>query len=303
MKHTRVIWLLCLAACSSHKDAPAGTPTSAARADRGVVVANVNGDLIYAADVARYANSAGVDGKEALSALVDEALLVQKAIGELAGGAAAVAPAEDRVLVQTLLKSEVEGAVAAENISEEDLRAAYHDAGERFVRPERRGSVHVLAQIPKTAPPELVARANTWIRSVISEMYAEGGDAVVARYQHAPPTDLPFQVRAEAVPPYSRTDSAAQPYLDAIFATDPGQVVPEPVRSDFGVHAIFVKNVVAAETRSFDDARAELTTELVNKRRTARYNQLVGELTNAVHPEYNEAAISRALANDALSAP
>jgi parvulin-like peptidyl-prolyl isomerase len=90
-------------------------------------------------------------------------------------------------------------------------------------------------------------------------------------------------VKAEALPPFDRKAALAPEYSAAMFSLPAPGVVPEPVRTSFGWHAIRVTEILPAEETPYEKAAPILRGELSVARQTAAIQELLKELSRA-HP-------------------
>lgn len=150
---------------------------------------------------------------------------------------------------------EIAGNVA---VSEEDLRSFYEtevaENPEMFVTPEQRRTRHILINIDDDTSEEAALERIEALRARI-----DGGEdfATVAREASedsgsaAQGGDLDWVERGMMVAPFE----------EALFQLQPGEV-SEPVKSPFGYHLILLEELRAGDTRTFEDMREELASEL-----------------------------------------
>lgn len=268
----------------------------------GAVVATVDGVPITLDDVRRVVASTHLAPRAALERLVSEALLASEAQRRGLGRAPGVQHATRQALAQAMLEREVEARVRPESVTAQELSAAFDAQSRRFDVPERRASVHVLARMAASAPPDVVAAGRRFAAQAIADFQTDSDpDAWLTR--HAGITGRRFEVRAERVPPLGAGDPADPAYIAALDGVAANEVVPTPVRSSFGWHAIVVTEVVAAHAVAREEAFATLRQEIVTRRRAARLEQLFDELGSSNRVVRNESAIRAALSIDLGSPP
>lgn len=270
----------------------------------GRVISTVDGHPITVADVQAAARAAGVSPRVALQRLQDEELLAAAAaragIGETEGRRAA-----RQAAVQRLLAEEVEAAVGPDAVDPAAIEAAFEESLERFERPERRSSVHLLARIPEDAPPGAEAEAEAWIAARHREIAeAPDAEAAVLAYQTRPPGDRTFEVLAESVPALPRDGAADPAYLRALFSPEAEGLVDAPVRTSFGWHVVVVTEIEprweATREEALETLREERLASLRHARLTALLQRLAAESEIEVDPEAARAALSNpALAGEA----
>jgi peptidyl-prolyl cis-trans isomerase C len=183
---------------------------------------------------------------QTLAPLLLDQMITQKALVAAARAAgldrdaevvARVRRAEEETLQQALLLREVQPL-----LTEEALRARF--ARETAARPAEE-EIHVRHIL---VPTEAEARA------ALAEVRRPGADfAEVARRRSTGPGsreggDLGFFKRGDMIPEFET----------AAFALQPGQIGPEPVRTQFGWHVIKLEGRRAAPAPSFDESREAL---------------------------------------------
>jgi hypothetical protein len=243
----------------------------------GQVVSTVDGYPITVADVQSLATAGGMSPRDALSRLQAERLLMIEAERRGFARSAAVDEVAQKARVQALLEAEA----AAVSLSDEEIRAAYEKNKGRFEKAERRASVHVLAGLPRVNPaPEAEAAAKAFIQDVIGQMRTASDLDAFCRQQMKRGT-AQFSVTCEKIPAVDRASPFVKPYLDALFSTAAPGMVPEPVRTVFGWHAIRVTEILPAESVPYEKAAEQLRGELLTERRKARVDALIAELRKA----------------------
>jgi hypothetical protein len=261
-----------------------GGHLGAAVAD-ATVVATIGGHRVTAGEVTTLAREAGLPPREALDRLIGEALLAKEAERRGYGGRPEVAVGVRRAAVRALLAAQVERAVPESSITEDELAAAYEAQRARFARPEERTAIHVLFPLAADASEARAAAAQRLAEGVVSELRADGPDAVLARYAANPlAASDAFRVVAETVPGLTRGGAFDPAFLEAVFALQAPGVVPGPVRTRFGWHAIALTSVRPDATLPLDRARVVLRQELLAARRGALLASLVEGLASQTPP-------------------
>lgn len=276
-----------LAACGDDGAAGArGTVQQGHAKLGGTVVSTVNGHAITIADVQALMNASSLSAREALDRLQTEQLLMAEA--ERRGtSAAAIDEVAARAAVQALLDRE-----AARNVAtESDLRAAY-EKDARFHVLETRTTVHVLARLDGKASEQQVQAAFGVAKKAVEDLRALDLSAIQSKYTG---TIDGVTVKTEELPPSDRNAPLVKEYLDATFSIAAAGVVPQPVRTRFGWHAIRVLQITPARDTPFEEAAAVLRSEVTIKKQAAAVNALLLDLRHA-HPVELQADL-----NDKLS--
>lgn len=180
----------------------------------------------------------------------------------------------------------------AVTVTEQDMRDTYDANPERFVIPKTVEARHILIRLPDDAAPETVAAAQEKIRGIL-KMAREGEDFAELAKKYS--EDEGSKAKGGALGEFTK-EAMIQPFADAAFALQPGQV-SEPVRTRFGLHLIKVEKVNEGRTRSFEEAKAEIHTRLQRERaRTKAYDEAdaVYEAASAAN-DLAAAAVARKL--------
>lgn len=268
----------------------------------GEIVSTVDGHPITLDEVADAARGAGVPPAVALARLQDELLL--------ANAATHAGHARDdearRARVHALLEREVEARVQGEGIDPSSLEAARLEQSERFERPERRTSVHVLARIDSGADPSVEAAAARWIQGIRGELEAaqnqpaQNPEALALAMRRRSHDGLPFEVLVEEVGALGRAGAADPAYLAALFESDELGPTSAPVRSTFGWHAVVRTSIEPAWRASADEAVETLRTERLAVLRAERLASFVQELSARTEINVDRQVAERALRDPGL---
>jgi hypothetical protein len=286
--------------CGTSSDVSVASPEPAS-SDRGAVVATVGAVPIYEEDVRARAVRDRSDARTALDRLIDVELLAAAAASRGATASVDLAKARKSLAVQTLLEREIETPIGAERVSEAEARAFYDRNRIRFVHPERRTSVHLLAEVPPSEGGPLVDVATAFVERALAQVREEGTQPVFSRLSsltHVPDTTIP--IRIERVPALDRYGNADGSYLAALFGPDEPGPLPGPVRSAFGVHGIVLTEIEPALDRDFEEARVEIVAELLTEKRRERFEAWTRELRERNRVEFNEPAIRELVASSSI---
>lgn len=269
-----------LAACGPSEGAP-GADAERARVRGtavlgGEVVATVDGHPITLAEVEAASRAGGVSPTVALRRLEDELILSLAAERHASVQEARVRRAVRQAEVQALLARTVES--AEPEIDPADVEAAYDANPARFVAPEERRSCHVLAVVPAGREDPV---AEQWIREVIGELQAAPDPVAEAlAIRRRPLEQLPFEVVVQEVVGLTRENASEQAYVDALFGMPAEGVIPHPVRSAQGWHAIVLTRIEPARYTPRADALAILHGEMVANYRAGALMQLEEQIAS-----------------------
>ena len=257
----------------AHPREIAGSP------DDPTVLATAVGTTITVGEVVALAREAELTPRGALDRLIGEALLAKEAERRGYGARPEVAAAAQRAAVRAWLTAEVERAVPESSVTEQEVATTYQAQRARFSRPEARTAVHVLLPLAPDADEARVAAAHRLTARVVAELQAVGPEAVLARYSADPlGVSGAFHVTAERVPELVRGGAFDPAFLEAVFALSAPGVVPAPVRTQFGWHAIALTEIRPDASLPLERAHALVRQELLAERRGALLDALLARI-------------------------
>lgn len=149
-------------------------------------------------------------------------------------------------------------------LTEPELRDTYDANIERFVIPKTVEARHILIRLPADAAAQAVEKARAKVEDIL-KMARGGQDFAALAQQYS--EDEGTKAQGGALGAFPR-QAMVQPFADAAFALQPGQI-SEPVRTRFGWHLIKVEKVNEGRTRSFEEAQAEIRSQLTRERTRA----------------------------------
>lgn len=239
----------------------------------GDVVSRVNGSAIALAEVERLAEATDLSASAALRRLQAERLLSQEARSRGYAQSARTGQAARKAQIQELLKATVETV----HVKDAEIEAAYKAHEARFEQPERRRATHVLAQLPADASPAAERAAHEFIMQTIRALQTTDDTAATLRAAEAETSPL-FKVVVQELPAAEKQGKFVPEFADALFSVDEPGVVPDPVRTRFGYHAILVREILPAEAQprsvAFETLRSELSTQHEKRRLDALLSDL-----------------------------
>jgi hypothetical protein len=266
----RAVWIfaLCLA-CGGSGTRESGRAGGALAQG---VVANVDGTAITLAEVQRLCDR-GLTPKAALDRLVAEALLA----GEAARRGFEAVDLVEQVGRQALVQALLEGDIEHEEPTPAEIDAAYANSGTRFRTPERRVATHLLAVMPKKPSPEAEATERAFISDAIQKLRAAGSDPA-PMFEEFKQLHEVFPIQVEQLPPAPREGMFVPEFSEALFSLDKPGIVPTPVRTSFGWHAIWLREILPETHVAEAEARADLTREIQRSKRERRLEALLKQL-------------------------
>ncbi len=268
---------------------------------RGAIVARVGDLALTDLDVAAVAAERAITPRAALELLVRDALLAVEA--RRAGVAGPVEVADDawRARAQLLLARDVEA-----RFSEATVPAATVEAGleARHAELAHRGLRRVVHAVWMLSPDAGVAQNE----GALARMLVFREELLAATQGH--PTAAQFRAAAQAIAPAATlrieeldafdrqgrtpTGSVFVPaFAEAVWALGPAEPLSEPFVTTFGVHVALLLEEVPPLTRTDDEARAIVRSDLVLRARADAARGLVMGLRQRRRVQLREAALQQ----------
>jgi parvulin-like peptidyl-prolyl isomerase len=239
------------------------------------VVSRINGSAIGIAEVERLAHVGDMQPDAALQRLQAERLLGQEARDRGYADRSRTREVAREAEVQAFLANVVEPV----DISTEELEAAYAAHKDRFSQPEKRRGTHVLAQLAPNAGPDAIKAAEAFIVQTIRALRDDdSNDSAAALEQVRAQSSSLFKVVVQELPLAAREGSYVPEFSSALFSIKAPGIVPEPVHTEFGYHAILVSEIVPALEEPRSVAYETLRGELATSKRTQRLQELLHDL-------------------------
>ena len=193
--------------------------------------------------------------------------------------------------MQALLAREVE----PEQPSAQALESAYVAQRARFEQTEQRRATHVLAELRPDAGVREEQAARAFIMQAIGQLRNAGDPKPILQALGAESSSA-FRVLVQDLP-LARADGGFVPEFErALFSQPEPGVVPEPVRTQFGYHAILVTQILPARTTPRAEAlevlRGELAVHLHEQRVKALFVELRSRSKVAYAPGVESALAS-----------
>ncbi|TLY73710.1 MAG: hypothetical protein E6K49_14250, partial [Gammaproteobacteria bacterium] len=157
---------------------------------------------------------------------------------------------------------------AQQSVSDADLHAAYDKEKNRFEVPEKRHGRHILIPAGKDE-----AAARKQAEEVFAQAKA-GKDFSQLAQQYS---QDPGSAKNGGDLGWAERNSFVGPFGDALFSMTAGEI-RGPVKTQFGYHIIRLDEVQQGKTKSFDEARPELESQLRRDRATDRFGETQEQL-------------------------
>jgi hypothetical protein len=266
--------------CGSRPDRPPAAGTALPAPDLGPVVARVGDMPIHASEVAAQAQRTGRPIRQALDELIRFQLLAERARLQL-GAKADPGPPADTLLVQRLLERDLEPNLRPRDIPDEDLRRAYEQVKNHYVRP-RMVEVGLLSVYTGTGmKPEPRARAQETAR-LLEQHLARN-----------PPRTIEAFAAIATTPPWSERKVRYWHFWQGPTRDNGpfgGNVAPAihklkrpgersgRIDDDSGYHFAWYLSEQAPQDVTFEAAREELREKFFPTWRQQRFNQVAAQL-------------------------
>ena len=160
-------------------------------------------------------------------------------------------------------------------VTEEEARKFYQDHSERFFVPERLRVSHLFLAAPVESPPEVIEAKRKAIQA-FSMRLAAGEDFAVLAAQNSEDEATKFNGGDLGYFTASRMPSD---FVAAANQLREGEL-SQPMQTRIGFHILKLAEIASSRQRSFDEARAEIFTELANQKRIEAIKKLTAEVAS-----------------------
>lgn len=165
--------------------------------------------------------------------------------------------------------------------NEADVLAQYEKTKASFLQTEQRLASHILFELAADAPAEAQKAALAKAEEVLKEARAEGAKFDELARKHSNDVGSAEQGGDLGWLPKGATEAA---FDTALFAMKAGEI-SEPIKTEQGYHLIQLREVQAERTKTFEEAKAELTAQLTEDRRLTVFNDQISALSNALQTD------------------
>jgi peptidyl-prolyl cis-trans isomerase D len=152
-------------------------------------------------------------------------------------------------------------------VSDEDLKAQYEKDKARLGVPEKRRARHILI----TGKDDAAALKEA--QDVLAQLKAGKDFGELARKY----SKDPGSARNGGELGWAERSAYVKPFADALFALKVGEIAG-PVKTQFGYHIIQLEEIQAGKTKTFEEARPQLESELRRDRATDRFGDIQEQL-------------------------
>ena len=184
-------------------------------------------------------------------------------------------PEQVRVEYVTLTTDSLMAQIA---VDPAEVKKYYEGHRSEFESKQERQASHILIAVDSGASAEDKRKARAKAEALAKELQQHPGRfAEVAKKESQDPGsaanggDLGFFGRG----------TMPKPFEEAVFAMKPGEV-SGPVETQYGFHIIRLAAVKGGESRSFDEVRAQIETELKRQQAGRRFAEIAEQFNNVV---------------------
>ncbi len=179
---------------------------------------------------------------------------------------------ENQVLANLAAKRAIDS-VAVE-VQDSEVEQYYQEHEAAFRTPAAIRARHILIEVAKDASAKDVRTARNKAVSLIRDIrtnkisFEDAAKENSACPSNSRGGDLGFFSKGQMVPEFE----------EAAFALEKGSMTREPVRSDYGFHIIEVTDTRPEVSRSLDEVREDIRTQMTMEARSEAYSKIVAEL-------------------------
>jgi parvulin-like peptidyl-prolyl isomerase len=220
--------------------------------------------------------------KEFLDNLVRYELLVYEAKRRGYADDPEVVSARRNIMIQELIKQEVDEPLESEEISDEVVQAAYDANPTEFDRPAQVRASHIFIE-DRAKAAKVLKQAKAADRSAFTKLARDESEDETTK---ADGGDLRF-FTADAEKP-------APAVRDAAFSLDPvGAVYPELVEAGGGYHIVMLTGKRAELKRTYEQAKRAIRHKIARERKDAAMEALTQRLRKQVDVEVDYEALAQ----------
>lgn len=166
--------------------------------------------------------------------------------------------------------------------SDDVLRKMYNDNLKQYTTQEERRASHILIASPADASPADHAKAKAKAEALLAQLKQNPNDFAKLASQNS--EDPGSKANGGDLGFFAR-DAMVKPFADAAFALKAEGDISDVVKSDFGYHIIKLTGIKPAQTKAFEDVKAQLADQYRQQESAKSYAKLADQFTNAVYEQ------------------
>lgn len=168
------------------------------------------------------------------------------------------------------------------DVSEEDLRVEYRANESRYKGQEERKAAHILLEVEDSVAGEDAEEQTLEKARDLRERLQAGSSFAQLAREHS---DDPGSAEQGGDLGYVGSGTMVEAFEEALFSLEQKGATSEPVRSPYGYHLIKLLDVRKGESRSFEEAREEIASDLRKRRAERLFYDRVEVLRNNAYEQ------------------
>lgn len=164
-------------------------------------------------------------------------------------------------------------------VGEDEIKAEYERRLSSFAVPEQVTAAHILIRVDPAKGPEAEAQAKAKAEKLAQLAKAKGADFAKLAAENT--EDPSGKTNGGQLPPFGRGQMVPE-FEEAAFSMQPGEV-RGPIKTQFGFHVIKLTAKTPARTRSLDEVKSTIASELAEKRAASEAERIGRELAARAH--------------------
>jgi peptidyl-prolyl cis-trans isomerase D len=160
-------------------------------------------------------------------------------------------------------------------VGEDEIKAEYDRRAGSYTVPEQVTAAHILIRVDPSKGPEGEAAARAKAEKIAAEAKAGADFTKLAREYTEDPSG---KTSGGMLPPFSRGQMAPE-FEEAAFAMQPGEI-RGPIKTQFGFHIIKLVNKTPARTRTLEEVKPTISSELADRRASGEADRIARELAS-----------------------
>ncbi len=168
------------------------------------------------------------------------------------------------------------------SVTPEEVKAQYANNAKQYTKEEEREAAHILIAVKPDASEADKAAAKKKAEEIYAKVKANPAQfAEIAKKESQDPGsaaqggDLGSNPRGTMVKAFEDAEWALK---------QPGEIAP-PVQTEFGWHVIKLLGITPAQTRSFDDVKAQIESDLKRQKAAQKFAQAADQFQNLVYEQ------------------
>ncbi len=165
-------------------------------------------------------------------------------------------------------------------VGEDEIKAEYARRIAGFAVPEQVTVAHILIRVDPGKGPEGEASARAKAENLAAQAKAGADFAKLARENTDDPSG---KANGGQLPAFGRGQMSALPeFEDAAFSMQPGEI-RGPIKSPAGFHVVKLVGKTPARTRSLEEVKTTISSDLADRRAAAESERIARELATRAH--------------------